>query len=189
VNSDIQLHHIQMQDDPNLAALLTLYSSAFPSHERRDYVSLLNLLDNPDMFFMAVKQKKELAGFLIFWNFTDFRFIEHFAIFPEKRGACIGSQCLLQFIEMAHKPVYIEIEQPIDQISRRRIAFYQRHDFSVQNIFYAQPPYYENGPFIPMLLMSNLYSASIEAVEKAIFAIYENVYRCSFSEYRKMAKR
>ena len=51
-------------------------------------------------------------------------------------------------------PFVLEVEMPTDDLSRRRIAFYERHGFALwKKCAYMQPPYRPTDEPLPMLLM------------------------------------
>lgn len=67
--------------------LISLYIESFPYNERRDTNYLLKLAESSDaMHFTSINDDDILCGLLIYWNFKDFYYIEHFAIFPEMRN-------------------------------------------------------------------------------------------------------
>ena len=51
-------------------------------------------------------------------------------------------------------PFVLEVEMPADDLSRRRIAFYERNGFTLwRDCAYMQPPYRPEDAPLPMLLM------------------------------------
>ena len=105
-------------------------------------------------------------------NLSAVTYIEHFAIDPSYRNGQLGSSVLNYFLTTycpniksksreeypELKLVVLEVERPInpssDELSARRIRFYERLGFSLLNFDYHQPPYHSGNEFIPMHLMS-----------------------------------
>ncbi len=61
-------------------------------------------------------------GFISFWEFKDYLYIEHFAINNEIRGKGYGSTILNKFIKSTPKTILLEIDPIIDDISNARCA-------------------------------------------------------------------
>lgn len=69
-----------------------LYVGSFPPVERRAFANVKVLLekDNVPFHIIAATEGDELVGFLSYWDFGTFRYIEHFAVDVKKRGNGIG---------------------------------------------------------------------------------------------------
>ena len=59
-----------------------------------------------------------------------------------------------QFLAFCGTPVVLEVEIPADEMSKRRIGFYERLGFKLDNHVYHQPPYREGGEWLEMRLMT-----------------------------------
>ena len=95
------------------------------------------------------------AGFISYWQFDTFAYIEHFAVNPAARGGGIGACALREFKAMSGLPVVLEVERPgSNDMADRRIAFYRRNGFhTIDSYDYIQPPYAPGLPEVPLLLM------------------------------------
>ena len=61
--------------------MLDLYLSAFPAEERRDVSDLVRLMrGEPRFHVLAAYDEAGFAGFITYWDFSAFRYVEHFAI-------------------------------------------------------------------------------------------------------------
>ncbi len=102
-------------------------------------------------------------------------YVEHFATNPELRGQGIGSDALNMLMELADKPVVLEVEpEDSNPLASRRIGFYRRHGFMLHSDYkYIQPPYTPESQSIEMKLMS---SATIDP-DRARTLLYKHVYR------------
>jgi ribosomal protein S18 acetylase RimI-like enzyme len=149
----IQLHPATNPDKLNLQ-LKQIYESSFPEDERREWKQLLELLNNAQFCFYEIYDQQKILGFISIWNLTEFSFIEHFAIQDTDQGKGYGTQTIKKVLSMNSKPVILEAEEPFTENARKRIAFYERLNFSVNNFSYFQPAYSTEKNSIKMLLMS-----------------------------------
>ena len=153
-NSMITLQPITTADDSLLTPLKALYESAFPSCERRQTEKLVQLIANEPRFVcLAIMHQNEFVGFFTKWDLGGFYYGEHFAISDAVRGQKMGSKALQKIVETVTKPLILEVELPTDNLSTRRIAFYERANFQLCRETYIQPPYEKGFEPIPMYLM------------------------------------
>ena len=74
--------------------------------------------------------------------------------------------------------IVLEVEEPTDDITYRRIAFYQRQGFVLQNVPYQQPPYRKGGKWFPMKLMTlreENFSLKFEIIKESIYKEAYNI--------------
>ena len=165
------------QPHPYLATIQVWYDESFPIDERRRFDDLLDLLPCPDMHLCALAFEDQLIGFIIYWQWDAVLFIEHFAIDPEQRGKQFGQQALDEVKRIKNSSlILLEVELPTDDISHRRIQFYERQGFSLNEYAYYQPPYKRGNPAIPMKLMSIPAIASQSNFDGFSQLIQERVY-------------
>lgn len=142
-----------------LKSIETLYIDSFPPVERRKFANVEILLEKENVPFhiLAATEDGKLVGFLTYWEFEDFRYIEHFAVDSEMRGKGHGTEILAHFIKECDKtPVVLEVEMPESSAdARRRVDFYMRHCFILWRLVkYVQPPYEEGLDSLEMKLMT-----------------------------------
>ena len=139
-----------------LSVVLHIYELSFPIDERRDTDAVLSLVENEKRFTLeAVCDDNRVVGFISWWNFTDWRYVEHFAIDESLRGRGIGHEVLREFLSRNSTLVVLEVEPPIDVDSCRRVAFYRSLGFVLHNDFtYIQPSYGAGRASIELRLMS-----------------------------------
>lgn len=159
----------------HLNVLLPFYAETFPLEERRDTSSLLRMLNEPDMFFSAVLIDDVVVGLLVYWKFGKFVYIEHLAILPFHRRNGIGA-CVLHKLQEEGSPILLEVEIPYDEVSTRRIAFYQRCGFTALPVYYQQPPYRKGDSVVPMMLFSDLADWDTELLEISTVLFQQRVY-------------
>lgn len=168
-----------------LKSIEPLYIGTFPPAERRKFAYVEKLLEKETVPFkiIAATEDGELLGFLSYWDFETFRYIEHFAVDVKKRGNGIGSGLLSHFIEKSEKtPIMLEVELPEAYDARRRVDFYMRHCFIIwKRLNYIQPPYEEGGESVEMKLMT-LQVNDINKVKEMSDVVRREVYK-SINEY------
>lgn len=176
----INFQHIS-SDSELLNSIEKLYLESFPPEERRDFSKIRNLLNKAASQFniIAMSDSNGFIGFLSYWSFANYIYGEHFAVEPLRRGGGIGSMVIDKFKEIAgNKPIILEVEVPLDEMSKRRIGFYERLGFILRNdIFYFQPPYEEgmNGLELKLMHTGNLEKSLLEKyseeIKKVVYGI------------------
>ncbi len=132
-----------------------LYLSAFPDEERREldyHVETMRL----DQFHCDVVLDVDVPiAILFWWDLKEFTFIEHLATTPAVRGRGYGDQILREFILDSKKPVLLEVEHPTNDICRRRIGFYERIGFILNEHQYRHPSYQQiKDKFVDLMVMT-----------------------------------
>jgi ribosomal protein S18 acetylase RimI-like enzyme len=163
--------------------LYNVYTRSFPPAERRNKEQLLEEMRNPranvSLILADNACKNSLdnrAGMFIHWDLDDFIYIGHFAVAARLRGQKIGETFLRQFLANLNKPAVLEVEKPSDEISMRRIAFYERLGFFLFPCDYVQPAYSSDKPAVPLFLMETVHGFLSQHYEHVRNKIYEEVY-------------
>ncbi len=153
-----------------------LVQRSFPVSEYRDRQTLLAMLDWPT-YALYVEHDADgaVAGLICAHEFGGMRFIETFCVAPGMRGAGLGGRLLDEYVARADTPVVLEVEPPRGDIERRRIAFYRRHGFELDERRYVMPPLERDRPALRLYLMSTRpLGGNFDAARDAI---YRTVYR------------
>ena len=148
---------------------------SFPVDERRDYVGQERLLQESHYRLYGWRQGGRLAAFIAVWEFTDFSFVEHFAVEQHHRNGGIGAKLLGEL--PGEKPVILEVEPPVDDLPRRRIDFYARNGFAVNGYDYIQPAMSTEGKAIPLKIMSRPRALTPQEFEHVRNTLYRYVYK------------
>lgn len=131
-----------------------LYTSSFPKEERRSLELQREYTDhNPIFFNNIILSDQTPIGFISYWEFDTFYYIEHFAVAPNHRNGGYGQKVLEYLHVKLNRPVVLEVEKPTDEFSTRRIQFYKRLGYTLWQNEYLQPPYNEGDGYLPMHLM------------------------------------
>ena len=132
-----------------------LMQTAFPLQERRNAELQREYTDSkPHFHTYVIIEENAPIGLLTYWELDGFHYIEHFAIHEQNRNKGYGEQVLGLLQERIKGMIVLEAEEPTDEITRRRIGFYQRKGFVMQDIHYQQPPYRKGDQWFPMKLMT-----------------------------------
>ena len=118
-----------------------LYQKSFPVYEQRLKNDQVDVLSDGKYHFELIMSDGEFLGILLTWKTTDFVYIEHLAIVPEKRGYNIGSYVLDSLKKNSEKSVILEIDPPKDPVSIKRKAFYEKSGFIESLLTHRHPPY------------------------------------------------
>lgn len=130
-----------------------LYESAFPMHERRNWISFINTLACADMQLFLLHDE-EPVGFVIVWLIEDFCYVEHLAISAAQRGKQYGGKVIDELLAQFNQRIILEVEPEHDEDSKRRILFYTRKGLQLIPFSYLQPPYRKGENSYEMTLMS-----------------------------------
>ncbi|ADV45224.1 GNAT family N-acetyltransferase [Bacteroides helcogenes] len=170
---------IKLQRITNAETVLYKYMeqlmiSSFPTEEYRTLEEQRYYTDTKVNFYNnIIFQDSTPVGFITYWDFGRFFYVEHFAIDPAQRNCGHGKNVLHHLCQLLKSPIILEVEKPVEEMAQRRINFYQRHGFSLWEKTYYQPPYKPGEHFLPMSLMAygNL------QCEKDFDNIKEHIYR------------
>ncbi|MFR9651791.1 MAG: GNAT family N-acetyltransferase [Rikenellaceae bacterium] len=145
-----------------------LYLAAFPKNERRDLDYHTETMSKREFHCDVVLDSDTPIGILFWWDLSEFTFVEHLATIPAVRGKGYGNQILSDLISCSKKPILLEVEHPEDEISRRRIGFYERMGFVLNDHPYRHPSYQQiEGEFVDLMVMT--YPNSITECELESF--------------------
>lgn len=170
----VQFEKMTSSDDSSLDSLLDLYEKSFPIEERRDLSQLKRMIDsNSEMSVNSALVDGVVSGIVICWDFDEFRYLEHFAVFPSMRNKNLGQQILNYWASLSEKPRILEVEPADDPLSLRRVNFYKRNGYQVIYTDYIQPSYYTDADACRLWIMA---SKSDIDISNVLNVIKYNVY-------------
>ena len=149
-----KIHQIKNPDDQYYAEFWRVYTLSFPLNERRISVQQSEIFNKSGYHLQTFISDKQFIGFISFWRAKDFIFIEHLAIAPEFRNQGLGKTILKSFIEGKLIPIILEIEFPVDKITRNRLRFYESLNFKMNYHNHYQPAYHAEDEPISMKILS-----------------------------------
>lgn len=132
-----------------------LYTDSFPEWERRRISSHSRASEDDAFNTYIALDNGNLMGLVFYWKSDGMIYIEHLAVNPIMRGKSIGSTIVKGLIdEYPDFTILLEIDPPVDEISKRRLAFYERLGFVMNDYEYVHPSYSKNGKPHPLKVLS-----------------------------------
>ena len=164
---------LQRINETNFPEIYRIMQVSFSDDEYRPYDEQLALFEEPEyrIYYMP-------AGFLAVWEFESFTYIEHFAVDPALRNSGTGSAMLQELVKQYQKPICLEVELPEDELTRRRIGFYERNGFVFNEYPYIQPPISKGKSPVPLRIMTYKSEITREEFQKMKEILYRRVYKC-----------
>lgn len=164
---------------PDFPFISQLYIESFPVTERRDLSDwqALTLRDDTAFSCRGIYDEGQCLGFITTWTFDGFVYVEHFAMSPDVRGRGWGARALIALCESTGGlPIVLEVEPPADEMSRRRIRFYERAGLHLSDRPYMQPPYRPTESAFPLLLMTTDAAFLDQHFDDVVHTIHRWVY-------------
>ena len=158
----------------------TCFEVSFPPSERRPLASLEDKMKHDNRFRVEVVTEKSKSsdvfiGLLCWWHFDAFCYVEYLAVSESLRGRNKGSQIMADLQQRVSLPIVLEVEPPEDDMTRRRIAFYERLGFKLLPDDYMQPSY-GTVPGLPLRLMVWPHLPEAWSVDAVARTLHREVY-------------
>ena len=118
-----------------------LYCISFPIFEQRSASQQLEAFQNERYKLLAYTENDIFLGFISYWEFDTYCYVEHFAVNTALRGKGYGSNLLHTFIQSTDKIIILEIDPVTDSISEARLRFYKKCGFSENPYPHKHPAY------------------------------------------------
>ena len=150
-----------------------IMDKAFPNTEMRTYEGQKKLFEIPNY---SVLMNEEKTAFIAKWDFNEAVYIEHFAVSDSLRGNGIGKEMLKEFLNTTDGRVFLEAEPPEGELARRRIGFYERIGFVLNQYYYLQPSYRNNEEPIELNIMTYGKGIDEKQFEELKKLLYSHVY-------------
>lgn len=144
-----------------------LYVNSFPDHERWTKEAFMRAAgDERFNTKLLVDETGVLIALLYYWTYGEFLYVEFFAVNPAMRGRNVGSEIITTLIkENSGRRVLLEIDPPVDEISIRRLRFYERLGFVANGYEHIHPSYISGDGAHPHLLVVLTHKGVISANE------------------------
>lgn len=166
----MHLLRLTSTEHPVYSRAIELYRQSFPLHEQREEAAQQAALRCEDYHFDCIlNQAGRLIGILLYWQAPSFWYVEHFCIDPGLRGHGYGRQALQLFLS-DKQPVLLEIDPPVDDLSARRKAFYERAGLLENPYAHLHPPYRAGNKPHALVLLS--YPQAVTLSEYQAFCVY-----------------
>lgn len=151
-----------------------IMEAAFPNSELRTYAKIKEFFIREELRLFGIKEENTLSGVIMCWECDTCIFLENFAVDKAARGKGLGS-LLLKEVQNYYtdKLIILEIEKPYDDLSERRLHFYERNGFILSDYGYMQPQINVEVNTIYLMIMS--YPKSID--QEQFIAIKDDLFR------------
>jgi len=135
-------------------SFLEIYTISFPVHEQRNSRQQEEAFGD-DRYHLVIKTEGELlVSFIAYWDFPDYVYIEHLAVNPDLRGQNKGSELLNDFAAITDKTIILEIDPPVDEMSWKRLSFYERLGYIPNTYTHYHPAYNKANKPHKLLVLS-----------------------------------
>lgn len=157
-----------------------IMEQSFPADELRPYGEQRALLSDSEYCLYGLRDAEDgrIVSVLAVREYGELSYIEHFATDPALRGRGIGGRLLDEYLARRRGTVFLEAEPPSDDVTQRRIAFYERHGFVLNPYPYVQPSISAGRSPIPLRIMTHGRPVGEEEYEALRETLYRRVYHC-----------
>ncbi|MGP2656840.1 GNAT family N-acetyltransferase [Malaciobacter sp. WC5094] len=170
----MDLKIIDIKDKDLFTKAWSLYENSFPSIEKRSLLEQETLMNNKIYKPLAFIEDDMIIAILFYWDFKPYSYIEHFAVNDKLRGMSYGSKILENFLQ-DKKDVILEIELISDEISHKRLKFYEKFDFKINEFKHYQVPFRKNQKDLELLLLSYKRKLSFDEYKKLYSQMKESL--------------
>lgn len=149
---------------------------SFPEDERRTYEEQKNQLEKPAYQIYVWEEQEDMKGFAAVWIWEELLYIEHLAVNPAFRNEGLGSKILQEIMRETKKRICLEVEPAEEEMAIRRIGFYKRNGFFLNEYDYMQPPISKGRKEIPLKIMTSQGTINEEEFCEIRDLLYREVY-------------
>lgn len=167
---------IQLATKKDYPIILNLLRDSFPSDELRDDELQLKVFLNPDYYPFIFKVDGVVKAIVSVWDLDGAFFIEHFAVDKSLRNNGLGTKILNEVCNRFNGDICLEVELPLNTISKRRIDFYLRNGFFANDYPYLQPAYSKDKAEVPLMVLSYGKSLTEKEFSNFVKKVYKKVY-------------
>ncbi len=168
---------MQILDRADFDKVFWLLETSFPTDEYRTYEEQKALLCDPAYRICGIKESDDVIAFVAVWGLDSVLFIEHLAVDPAYRNGGIGARLLQEMVRLSEKTVCLEVEPPLTEMAVRRIGFYKRNGFFLNEYSYIQPAMSKGRNPVPLQVMTYGRAVDEEEFEEIRKLLYERVYK------------
>lgn len=144
---------VDVDDKERWSKVWDLYEKSFPDAEIRKADDHLRACSDERFFPLSAWEGKRLIGLMFFWEWDNYRYLEHLAVSPELRGHSYGSQ-LLRHLRDSEHTIILEIDPLDNELSVRRLQFYERAGYTLTPYRFIHLPYKIDSQKQELLILS-----------------------------------
>ncbi len=158
-----------------------IIKDSFPKSERRTKEAFYSLFKNESCYFaVSLLKNDEVVCFFTIWKLKNFYFGDHFATRADMRNLKLGSILLNYVKETLDMPFVIEVEPDENELTHRRIEFYKRHGFVLNDFDYFLPPMMKGCKPLFMKIMSYPIKVEKDITDEIYKSVYNTKKSCIF---------
>lgn len=155
-----------------------LFQEAFDIAELRPYEQMKEMFLEGLFVIYGYYESQKLLGALIVWELERCVYLENFAVSEKSRGKGLGGFLLQEFSKIYNGHfLFLEVEEPVCDITKRRIEFYKRNGYILNPYHYVQPSFRENDSSVHLTFMTYPSCMSEKQFEDIKEEIFRVVYR------------
>ena len=152
---------IENQNNKYFEKAWQIYEDSFPQEEKRTLKEQLKLFNKKSFTMLCYVEDEIVLAILFYWQIQRYTYLEHFAVNSTQRGRSYGSKILQEFINN-NQNIILEIEPIVDETTQKRLDFYQRFDFKVNNHIHFQVPFRKDAQELKLIFLSHKNLLSVE---------------------------
>lgn len=149
----MQFVKITTPEHPGFEPTWELYEKSFPLAEQRKRKDHLRTCKDALFHPISVFDAEEFIGFVFYWEWDNYRYVEYLAVSSSIRGRGYGSQILKHLCDGTHT-IILEIDPLINELSVRRLQFYERVGFTLTPFRFMHLPYRLESEAQELLILS-----------------------------------
>lgn len=175
----MRVFRLTSSEDKEYASFEAIYSVSFPVFEQRTEEQQQRAFASSLYHLDGYSEEDELIGFMAYWEFDAYIYVEHFAIKPGIRGRGYGGQILSDVKERTGKRILLEIDPVTDEISAARLRFYELHGFVSNSHAHTHPAYrkgYEGHPLTVLTTNDTLSANEYQQFNRDLKEIVMNIH-------------
>ncbi len=165
-----------------------LYSVSFPVFEQRSAEQQEEAFRDERYKLLAFTDDDTFLGFISYWEFATYRYVEHFAVNAALRGKGHGSAMLMAFMQSTSKVILLEIDPITDSVSAARLRFYKRCGFYEIPYPHKHPAYRSEYAPHHLTVLTSKREISKEEYGKFYKDLSGIVMKENYTEYEKMLR-
>lgn len=170
---------LRVMYDYEFDGIFSIMEASFPIDEYRPYDEQKALLSDERyvIYVLPDIKSEDVKAFITVWRLGEFAFVEHFAVNPKYRNQGLGAGILTALKDILGCRICLEVELPQTDFAIRRIGFYERNGFCINDYDYIQPPISKGRQEIPLRIMTTGGKLSSDEFEVVKNTIYREVYK------------
>lgn len=175
----MNLERVTSTSHPMYRRAWELYRASFPPHEQREKLSQEKIIKDREYHFCLISEEEVFVGLVLYWETDRTIYIEHFCILPEMRNRRYG-QKVLSLLQQKHKTLLLEIDPPIENLSKRRKVFYERCGFVENPYHHIHPPYHRENKAHSLIIMTYPHQITREHYNAFLEYLHDRVMNKAF---------